>query len=106
MRILSTVARRTAAAMARSAPNSTAPMDRAAAAAAAAAQRPRLRGNGGDGGNYGGGGGGGGYPQSGTTWGMGGNGGNGIIVITYTPAISATILAESRMQWSIKRSAA
>jgi hypothetical protein len=53
-------------------------------------------GNGGAGANYGGGGGGGGYPESGTAWGAGGTGGNGVIVITYTPAISATILAESR----------
>ena len=53
-------------------------------------------GNGGTGANYGGGGGGGGYPQSGTAWGAGGTGGNGVIVVTYTPAISSTILAESR----------
>ena len=53
-------------------------------------------GNGGIGADYGGGGGGGGYPESGTAWGMGGSGGNGVVVITYTPAISATIVAESR----------
>ena len=47
-------------------------------------------------GTGGGGGGGGGYPESGTAWGMGGSGGNGVVVITYTPAISATIVAESR----------
>jgi hypothetical protein len=46
----------------------------------------------GNGGNYGGGGGGSAY-FSGY---IGGTGGNGIIVITYTPAISATIVADSR----------
>jgi len=55
----------------------------------------RGAGNGGNGANYGGGGGGGGYPRSGTAFGMGGSGGQGIIVITYAPAISATIAAES-----------
>jgi hypothetical protein len=52
-------------------------------------------GNGGAGANYGGGGGGGGYPESGTAWGVGGPGGNGVIVITYTPATSATIVTVS-----------
>jgi hypothetical protein len=46
---------------------------------------------GGAGGLYGGGGGGGAF-----NGGTGGAGGDGLIVITYTPAISATILAESR----------
>ena len=55
-----------------------------------------IAGNGGVGANYGGGGAGGGYPQSGTAWGIGGTGGNGIIVITYAPAISGTLIAESR----------
>ena len=82
--------------MARSAPEFDALTARAAAAVAAVATLATAGGNGGDGGFYGGGGGGGGYPQSGTAWGDGRHGGNGLIVITYTPAISATILAESR----------
>jgi hypothetical protein len=53
-------------------------------------------GNGGIGADYGGGGGGGGYPENGTAWGVGGPGGNGVIVITYTPAISSTIVVGSR----------
>jgi hypothetical protein len=53
-----------------------------------------LAGTGGTGGNYGGGGGGGGYPQIGTAWGVGGAGGAGVIVVTYTPAVSSTLTAE------------
>jgi hypothetical protein len=51
-------------------------------------------GAGGGGGLYGGGGGSGGWNS--VNGGGGSGGGSGIIVITYTPAISATILAESR----------
>jgi hypothetical protein len=51
-------------------------------------------GNGGSGANYGGGGGGGGYPSV-STFGVGGTGGAGIIIVTYTPNSSTTIRTES-----------
>jgi hypothetical protein len=52
-------------------------------------------GNGGNGANYGGGGGGGGYPRNNTAFGVGGHGGQGLIAVTYVPAISATVTAVS-----------
>ena len=55
--------------------------------------RTTIGGTGGNAGNYGGGGGGGGYPQTGVSYGAGGFAAQGIIVVSYTPAASATISA-------------